>query len=183
LEAIKNIVEQPAGSMDAVYNRIFVQLSRLSPGDREVTRHIFMWMAYSFRLLNLADLVIAHGFDWKTYQSTQPQEELLDDFLLVCGNLVVVDELGYVQFIHKSVPDYIRKQSKEGESVFTVETEHFRSYFVQEDQAHAEIGLTCLMCMDINMYKTLELSARDNTTRTVAQPEDFTSHLSANPFQ
>jgi hypothetical protein len=70
-----------------------------------------------------------------------------------------------------------------GGSVFTVETEHFRSCFVQEDQAHAEIGLTCLMCMDINMYKTLELSARDNTTRTVAQPEDFTSHLSANPFQ
>jgi len=138
-----------------------------------------MWMTYSFTLLRLADLGTAYLFDWNVYRTNQPREELLDDFLLVCGNLVVVDETGYVQFIHKSVPDYIRKQSK---GVFISETERFRSCFVKEDQAHAEIGLTCLMCMDVNLSKALELSAGENTTRLQIQSEEFASRTSAIPF-
>lgn len=86
-----------ARSMDAVYHRILMQLSRLSPSDRQVTRHIFMWMTYSFIHLRLTDLGTAYLFDWKAYRTAQPREELLDDFLLVCRNLIIVDEKGFVQ--------------------------------------------------------------------------------------
>lgn len=127
-------------SMNDVYNRIFDQISRLSEHDRNLAKHIFMWMTYALRPLTLEEVQCAFMVEWETF-SLNPGNSLLNPeyFLLVCGNLVMCEEKQFWQpdsvlrFVHASVKDYLRSKGLE---IQTSPTTELSNLFTGEIEAH-----------------------------------------------
>src|SRR5438552_7866713 len=114
LDAILSILGSPEKSMDGLYGSIFERITRQSESDVEIARHVFMWMTYALRPVELEEVVTAFTVDYKTASidasRTPPNPQ---DLLLVCGNLVIVDNVtashkSILKLVHTSVKDYVR---------------------------------------------------------------------------
>ena len=113
--------------LDLVYGEIYQKNTRAGTLDRENVMKTFKFLLYSFVEWNVHDLATAISLRVDgTLNLAIDASYILD----ICGNFLVVDHSGYVQFAHLSVPEYLKGG---------------RSAIVFSDiDAHAQIAEVCL---------------------------------------
>jgi hypothetical protein len=176
--AIASMIETQSRTLDEFYDKLFAKINSQSQCDRNIARHVFMWLMYSGQRITFGDIAASFTVDWKTRSIDETKRPPnLDDLLLVCENLVVSDSIEhdpylpppalpfgvsapsadtrrYLRFVHMSVPDYIRRRA-ESLNPFCSSGDHL---LLSRLQASTEIALTSITYFCVRQQPLLPLS-------------------------
>ena len=184
---IRKCLDQSCPSLEEVYEKVFNRLSQLPEENRKLVRHIFLWMTYALRPLNLSEVMVAFALDlekldWKRDRVPSASDYKPEDIVnRLCGNLVEIirSRSGNVrlQFIHSSVKDYIlEKGSRLLPEQGRLETSS--TLFSTAAEAHNVIILTSIMYLHFEGQRCCALSYE----RDWATMQSLASIIQSLPF-
>ncbi|CZR57679.1 uncharacterized protein PAC_07568 [Phialocephala subalpina] len=134
-------IQLPEG-LDAMYERIFLLLSKAYEAEKDLTKRVFMWLSYARETLTPSQLHAAIAV------SSYPDEhsEVLMDYesaiILCCGGLVELHREKSYKFIHLSVKEFLQSQSN-------VVAEFAKS----SEQSALDIAVACLRYLAMKVPK------------------------------
>jgi len=139
---ILSFIDSIPQSLTRAYQEI---LSSIAEADRKMTRKLLALVTYTFRPLQISELLDAMDFDLRKVFPASFENMTLcdlgghshteDDILRLSGGLLTFGKDKTVQFIYKSVRDFIKSQSTESVS---------SCLFMSEYQAHEILSRICL---------------------------------------
>ncbi len=160
-KAILKALETLPTETDTTYEKAMQRINDMNPDFREKAKLFLMWVAYTYRPLNIRE--IEHATTLLPDDTEIDNDEIIPAKVLasMCAGLVIIDEMENVRLCHYTVENYFKKVRGE--------------VFVNTDICLAR---TCLTYLLLDEFEAGRCADRDFDLRSKAYP--FLGYASSN---
>src|SRR5271168_5053852 len=108
-KAVVKALETLPTETDTTYEKAMQRINNMNPDFREKAKLFLMWVAYTYRPLNIRE--IEHATTLLPDDTEIDTDEIIPSKVLasMCAGLVIIDEMENVRLCHYTVENYFKK--------------------------------------------------------------------------